>query len=41
MDADIVIEGDGSSQLSCTDHLWQIHRERKLTRTLLETEEES
>lgn len=41
VDTDIVIEGDGNCCLSRTDHLWQTNRERKLARTLLETEEES
>lgn len=41
MDTDIVIKGDGNCWLSCTDHLWQTNRERKLASTLLETEEES
>jgi len=41
VDTDIVIQGDGNCWLSCADHLWQTNRERKLARTLLETEEES
>lgn len=41
VDTDIVIEGDGNCCLSRTDHLWQTNRERKLARTVLETEEES
>lgn len=41
MDTDVVVEGDENCWLSCSDHLWQTNWERKLTRTLLEAQEES